>query len=114
MKSGPENAVKKKVKALLDRHGVFHWPAAASPYGVGGVADRLAVLPGGRFLAIECKAPGKKATPLQAAWGAKVVEAGGYWMVVDGGMSLSILEAFLLRECDSPGGIRFLEPMKGF
>lgn len=104
MKPGPENAVKKKVKALLDRHGVFHWPAAASPYGVGGVADRLAVLPGGRFLAIECKAPGKKATPLQAAWGAKVIAQGGYWFVVDGDEALKTVDEFLLRECDYSGG----------
>lgn len=97
MKSGPENAVKKKVKALLDRHGVFHWPAAASPYGVGGVADRLAVLPGGRFLAIECKAPGKKATALQKAWGEKVIAAGGYWMVVDGEETLKEVDEIVRK-----------------
>lgn len=95
MKSGPENAVKAKVKKLLDAYGVFNFPIAASPYGVGGISDRLAVLPNGTLLAIECKAPGKKPTALQEVFLASVRLNHGYAFVVDGDAALKRLELFL-------------------
>jgi hypothetical protein len=95
MKSGPENAVKVKVKALLDAHGIFHFCIAASPYGVAGVSDRIAVLPNGKFLAVECKAPGKKPTALQDRFLANVRLNRGFAFVVDGDEALKRLELFL-------------------
>jgi hypothetical protein len=95
MKSGPENAVKRKIIKILDDHKIFHWCAAASAYGVKGVSDRLAILPNGKLLAIEAKAPGKKATPLQLHFGKKVEENNGYFMVISGEESLLDLELFL-------------------
>lgn len=95
MKSGPENAIKKKIIKILDDHKIFHWCAAASPFGVAGVSDRLALLPNGKFLAIEAKAPGKKATDLQLLFGKKVQENCGYFLVVDGQEQLDFLEDFL-------------------
>ena len=98
MKTGPENKVKQKVKAILDKHGIFHFCIAASPYGVGGISDRLAVLPNGKLLAIECKAPGKQATALQMEFLKKVGKNKGYGFVVDGEDALGALDYFLTRK----------------
>jgi len=84
------------VKELLDKYGVFHWPASASPYGVGGVPDRLAILPRtGRLLGIEVKTPGKKPTALQSMFGMKMTKSGAVWVLIDGKESLAELERFL-------------------
>jgi hypothetical protein len=50
--------------------------------GLRGVADVLGVLPGGRFLAIECKGPRGRLTAEQAAFLENVVKAGGVALVV--------------------------------
>lgn len=97
MISGPENAIKAKVKKLLDAHGVFNFPIAASPYGTRGISDRLCCLPNGKFLAIECKAPGKKATPLQIQFLLNVTDNRGFAFVVDGDAALKRLEMFLVE-----------------
>lgn len=105
MKSTPENKIKKQLIALLDAYGVFHWPAAASPYGVGGVPDRLAVVQG-RCFGLEVKRPGGKPTALQAAFGKRLYEAGGIWMLIDGSEKLYELEVLLtglgLRRKEEP------------
>lgn len=94
-----ENQGKTLVKELLDRYGVFHWPASASPYGVGGVPDRLAILPRtGRLLGVEVKTPGKKATALQAAFGERMKRSGAAWFLVDSKDALAELERFLEEE----------------
>jgi len=97
MVSTKENAVKRKLKELLDEYQVFHWPASAGGYGVGGVPDRLAVVKG-RLWGLECKAPGKKATALQHAFGQKILRSGGYWTVVDGEEALAALRQKLEEE----------------
>ncbi len=94
MKSTPENKIKKQLIALLDAYGVFHWPAAASPYGVGGVPDRLAVVKGW-VIGLECKAPGKGPTVMQAKFGVDLKNAGGIWMLIDGDAKLYALEVLL-------------------
>lgn len=94
MKATAENAVKKKVKALLDYYGIFHWPASASPYGVAGVPDRLAIVKG-RCVGVEVKAPGKKPTALQAEFGRRMQLAGGHWFLIDGDEGLELLKLFL-------------------
>jgi hypothetical protein len=91
---GPENAVKAKVKKLLDEFQVFHWPAAASPYGVAGVPDRLAIV-NGICVGIEVKAPGKKPTPHQSVFGLKMALAGGQWFLVDGDEALACVRTYL-------------------
>lgn len=48
-----------------------------------GIADILGVLPGGRLLAVECKRPGGKLSELQAAFLARVRDAGGLAVCVD-------------------------------
>lgn len=97
MRSGPENAVKAKVKKLLDAHGIFHFCIAASPYGVGGISDRIAVLPNGKFLAIECKAPGKKPTKLQEEFLRGVAKNNGIALVIDGDEALEGLKEYLVN-----------------
>ncbi|WP_127580168.1 VRR-NUC domain-containing protein [Paenibacillus koleovorans] len=42
-------------------------PKWTSP-GNGGVPDRLVILPNGRTVFVEMKAPGKSLTPLQERW----------------------------------------------
>ena len=43
----------------------------------------MAVIAGGRFLACECKATGKHASPEQAAFLDNVLDAGGYAVCID-------------------------------
>jgi hypothetical protein len=59
-------------------------------FGIPGGPDILGVLPGGRFLGVECKRPlgprggaaGSEQTPEQADFQRRVEEAGGlYWLV---------------------------------
>lgn len=54
-----ENYLKKKVEKLGGK--AFKW----APIGVTGVPDRMVLLPGGRIIFVELKAPGKKARKLQ-------------------------------------------------
>lgn len=96
MISGPENKIKAKVKKLLDAHSIFNFPIAASPYGVAGISDRLCCLPNGKFMAIECKAPGKHLTALQALFLERVRLNAGITAVIDGDAALKRLERFLM------------------
>ena len=48
-----------------------------------GASDLMAILKGGKFLAVECKATGKRASPDQAAFLDNVLDAGGYAVCVD-------------------------------
>lgn len=57
----------------------FKWTSPGNP----GVPDRIVVLPGGRIVFAECKAPGKKPTPLQAKVHAQLRELGCDVRVVD-------------------------------
>lgn len=65
-----ESDIRKEIRDWLDSQGIFCWPNMTTgiPDGKGGfwkhpmpgISDISAVLPGGRFIAIECKAPGHK------------------------------------------------------
>lgn len=52
----------KLVKAVKEKGGLC--PKLVSP-GTDGMPDRMVLLPGGRIIFIEVKAPGKKPRPLQ-------------------------------------------------
>lgn len=58
-----ENKIEKYLKLQVEKLGgkAFKF---VSP-GVVGVPDRLVLLPGGRILFVELKAPGKKPRPIQ-------------------------------------------------
>lgn len=60
----PEKKVKTKVKKILDALGAYHCSPATGGYGASGVPDILACYQG-KFIGIECKANGNKATALQ-------------------------------------------------
>lgn len=77
----------------LSYRGIFHWRAnqGAIPLpgggfrrfvGMKGISDILGVLPGGRFLAIECKRPGGRESPSQVEFQERVVSLGGVAMCV--------------------------------
>lgn len=50
-------------------------PKWTSP-GNGGVPDRIVILPGGKTVYVEMKAPGKQLTPLQERWRAILLGLG--------------------------------------
>jgi len=89
----PEGKVKKSIAEYLKNLGVFFWYNSSvgvwdakrgyrrknfSPYAINGVSDILGILPCGRFIAIEVKAPGvKRGTPNQDEFIRKINRNGG-------------------------------------
>lgn len=53
----PETILKNAAKDLLTMYKITTWPLTAGLGSVPGLPDRIGVLPGGRFLAIEFKLP---------------------------------------------------------
>jgi hypothetical protein len=94
MKATPENAVKRALIKLLNSYGVWHYPASAGAYSIGGIPDRICCV-GGKFVGIECKAPGKKPTALQAKCHSGIRAVGGVVFVVDGEVSLQEVKMWL-------------------
>lgn len=77
-----EGDVKKAVKALLDKHGWFHWMPPANMYGASGQSDILA-LKRGVFLAIETKLKKKAGTVNQEDFMTAVRANGGLARLVN-------------------------------
>lgn len=50
-----ENVIKGWVRDSLTIFGFQSWPVSAGPHSVAGISDRLAIGPGGLFMAFECK-----------------------------------------------------------
>lgn len=94
----PEGRVKAKVKDWLNAHGVWHFSPVSNGMGRHGVPDIICCA-GGRFLAIECKAPGKKGTvtPLQQRALMGIDQAGGIALVVDDASQLPHLLGDLIH-----------------
>ena len=82
MASTPESRVKKKVKELLDQMGVYHFSPMQNGMGRAGIPDIIGCL-GGQFIAIECKAGKGKTTALQERELNRILNAGGYALVVN-------------------------------
>lgn len=80
----PEGRVKAAVKKYLDAQGVWHFSPVSNGMGRHGIPDIIACWRG-RFIAIECKAPGKRAntSALQDREIAAIRTAGGVALVVD-------------------------------
>jgi hypothetical protein len=76
----PEGRVKAKVKKLLADHYCYQfWPVQT---GYGAATIDCLVCNAGEFVAIECKAPGKKPTPRQLTTMRTIRKAGGQtWLV---------------------------------
>ena len=88
----PEGRIKAAVLRYLERRGFFAWnnPSGAvrvAPerwlhFGKKGSADILGCLPGGRFLAVEVKAPDGRLTPEQSGFLETIRGLGGVAVVV--------------------------------
>lgn len=89
-----EADVLKAVLAYLKKQGIFHWRQNAGgavyqnrrvSFAVPGVADIIGILPGGFFLAIEVKRPGRDGTARrrkerQERFAERVKAAGGVYL----------------------------------
>jgi hypothetical protein len=89
----PEGAVKAVVKKLLKAKDIWYFAPMQNGMGVVGIPDFICCW-GGRFLAIETKAPGKlkTLTPNQAARIDEINKHGGWTIVID---NVADLEEFL-------------------
>jgi hypothetical protein len=76
-----EKDVKRKVKAILDKHRWFWWMPPANAYGKGGVSDFIA-LKTGTFMGIETKFGTNKPTAMQIAFLNSVRAEDGFGFVV--------------------------------
>ena len=82
MASTPEAKVKKRIRAVLDAHGVYYAMPIGSGYGNSGVPDFLCCV-NGRFVGIEAKAGKGRTTALQDMNLEKIVQSGGISMVIN-------------------------------
>lgn len=80
----PEGAVKQRVRAWLKRNGAWFYCPVSNGMGVHGIPDFVCCI-NGRFVGIECKAPGKRnnTSALQDAQLAAITAVGGLAVVVD-------------------------------
>lgn len=84
MATTPEGKVKASVKAYLKEIGAWHFLPVSNGMGRHGIPDVICCLQG-RFVAVECKAPGKRGntSALQDRELAGITAAGGVAVVVD-------------------------------
>lgn len=84
MATTPEGKVKAAVKTFLKSKGAWFCMPIGTGFGNSGVPDFVACW-GGKFIAIETKAPGKRSntTVLQDKQIAGIHQAGGVAVVVD-------------------------------
>jgi hypothetical protein len=87
----PENRVKRECLGYLKVRHIKAWsnpsgavkirPGKFMSFGLKGSSDILGLLPGGRFLAVECKAPGGRLSPEQRQFLADIKALGGMAIV---------------------------------
>ena len=90
----PEGRVKAGCLRYLEKRGITAWnnpsgavevrPGQWLHFGKKGSADILGILPGGRFLAVECKAQGGRLSGDQRQFLADIEARGGLAVVVRG------------------------------
>jgi hypothetical protein len=95
----PEGRIKTACLHYLARCGITAWnnpsgavearPGRWLHFGKKGSADILGCLPGGRFLAVEVKAPNGRLSPEQKQFLAEVETLGGLALVVRGWWELA-------------------------
>ena len=76
MATTPEWKVKKAVRVLLDKLGIYHFMPPANGFGRAGIPDIVGCMDG-HFIAIECKAGKGQTTALQDRELNAVLNAGG-------------------------------------
>lgn len=76
-----ESALERKLVLEVKKIGgeAVKWTAP----GTAGVPDRIVLLPNGRTVFVEMKAPGKKMGPLQVRWADKLWDMGHRHYVID-------------------------------
>lgn len=72
----PESKVKKRVREVLDKLGIYHFMPPANGFGRAGIPDIIACMDG-HFIAIECKAGKGTTTALQDRELDRIHNAGG-------------------------------------
>lgn len=90
----PEHAVKRDVKKVLKERGIWFFMPVQNGMGVTGIPDFVCCWHG-RFLVVECKAPGKlcSVTPNQKRTLEDIGDHDGLYIVVD---SARMLDQFLI------------------
>jgi len=78
----PEAKVKKRVREMLDKLGIYHFSPPGMGLGRAGIPDIIACY-NGHFVAVECKAGTNKPTPLQERELNRIMNAGGEAFVVN-------------------------------
>ena len=78
-----ENIVTELVREYLKKAGIWHFKHWSGKYSMLGISDLLGVLPDGRFLAIEVKTKGKKASKDQREFLDAINRNNGVGIVVD-------------------------------
>ena len=88
----PEGLILNACLQYLQARGIFHWrnntgavqivPGRFMRFGKKGSSDILGVLPGGRFLAVECKTKSGRLSPEQKQFLADVRGLGALALVV--------------------------------
>ena len=78
----PEKKVKLKVCAKLKELGAYYFYASTGGYGASGVPDIVACYKG-KFIGIECKANGNKATALQQKHLREISMQQGVSLIID-------------------------------
>jgi len=76
MAATPESKVKKRVREVLDKLGIYHFMPPANGFGRAGIPDIIACM-NGHFIAIECKAGKGTTTALQDRELDRIHNAGG-------------------------------------
>lgn len=76
MAATPESKVKKRVREILDKLGIYHFMPPANGFGRAGIPDIIACMDG-HFIAIECKAGRGTTTALQDRELDRIHNAGG-------------------------------------
>ena len=76
MAATPESKVKKRVREMLDKLGIYHFMPPANGFGRAGIPDIIACMDG-HFIAIECKAGKGTTTALQDRELNRIHNAGG-------------------------------------
>lgn len=88
-----EKDVKRRVKAILDKHGWFYFMPPANAYGRGGISDLIAIKIG-TFMAIETKFGSNKPTALQVAFLNSIRAEDGFGFLVND-KNVDYLDQFL-------------------
>lgn len=76
-----ESSIERRLKIEIEKNG--GWCLKFVSPGIAGVPDRICLLPGGKIIFVELKAPGKKLRPLQIRICEKIKKLGFRVEIID-------------------------------